>query len=139
MRRSPLRRTPLLRRRPKPGSGISPENRVLVRVRDRGYCVRCGAWLANVPGSIHHRLPRGRGGDDRVSGLVLLCGTGTTGCHGDVERDRAQAYDDGFLVTTGTDPSTVPVLTWEGWRYLLDDCAVITRDEYRQRITRSAS
>lgn len=35
--------------------------------------------------SLHHLVPRSRGGDDVAANLVGLCGDGTTGCHGAVE------------------------------------------------------
>lgn len=136
----PLRRVSILRRRTRPvplrlvGSGIRPDQRLAVQIRDQGHCVRCGAWLANIPASIHHRLPRGRGGTDRLSNLVTCCGDGVRGCHGDLESDRSQAYDDGFLLHTGNEgdnPEAVPVLTWIGWRHYLDNGEVLTRDEYR--------
>lgn len=42
-------------------------------------CCVCGTtW----PLSAHHVLPRARGGDDYEYNLVMLCGSGTTGCHG---------------------------------------------------------
>lgn len=110
-----------LRSRPKPGSGIPAKVREAVVVRDGGRCRRCGVWLANVPGSVHHRLPRGRGGDARLSNLVLLHGDGVRGCHGEVEAHRAQAYDDGWLVRSGEDPADVAVLAPEGWVLLADD------------------
>lgn len=45
--------------------------------------VRCVLCLN--PGSLHHVLPRGQGGDDVASNLVGLCGSGTTGEHGLLE------------------------------------------------------
>ena len=44
-------------------------------------CCICG----NVLFSVHHVLKRLQGGDDVKENLVPLCGSGTTGCHGDVE------------------------------------------------------
>lgn len=41
-------------------------------------CAACG----RPPGSVHHVIPRSEGGDDVPANLVLLCGSGTTGCHG---------------------------------------------------------
>ena len=41
------------------------------------------------------------GGDRHANtgaNLVLMCGTGTTGCHGWAESNRAQAHDEGWLV-----------------------------------------
>lgn len=34
------------------------------------------------PLNAHHVLSRARGGDDVVENLLLVCGSGTTGCHG---------------------------------------------------------
>lgn len=121
-----LHRTPMRRSRPKPG--IPADVREAVLIRDEGKCQRCGMWLANVPSSVHHRLPRKSGGRhgaaeariNAMANLVLLCGDGVRGCHGDIERDRTQAYDDGWLVRENEDPATVPVLTEWGWRHLSD-------------------
>jgi len=75
-------------------------------------CERCPR--SGGPFSIHHRRPRGMGGtkDPAAGGVpngVLLCGSGTTGCHGEVEANRVQALADGWLVPQGTDPATVPI------------------------------
>ena len=77
--------------------------------------------------SIHHRQPRGMGGTDdpaanSPANLLLLCGTGTTGCHGLVETQRALAVEHGWLVPHSTDPASVPVLLFFGDRvYLTTD------------------
>jgi hypothetical protein len=36
----------------------------------------------------HHLIPKGQGGDDVEANIVPLCGDGTRGCHGLVERSR---------------------------------------------------
>ena len=70
---------------------------------------------------IHHRRPRGMGGSKREStsatanGLVL-CGSGTQGCHGWVESNRKVAIEQGFIVPQHRDPSEVPVLIKAQWR-----------------------
>lgn len=96
--------------------------------RDHGKCVKCGRVVWNaIPVaqySIHHRVPRGMGGANRglaedMSNLVLLCGTGTTGCHGWVESNRRKAREEGWLVSRHADPSEVPVSYWDGNQYLL--------------------
>lgn len=78
-----------------------------VIARDMGACARCGRHVAHlergIAWSIHHRRPRGAGGTslEWVAGaanLVILCGSGTTGCHGWVESNRAEARVAGFLV-----------------------------------------
>ena len=80
----------------------------LVWDRDKGACARCGKPLfrpnRGVDWSLHHRRPRGMGGTRETwvnlpGNLVLLCGSGTTGCHGWVEGNRATATDVGWLVS----------------------------------------
>ena len=92
--------------------------RALVIERDGHACRRCGTSLpAGRGGSVHHRIPRGMGGT-RWEGihspalLVLLCGDGTTGCHGWIERHRAAALRLGWLLSRqlfGIDPADVPM------------------------------
>lgn len=98
-----------------------------VRTRDGGRCQKCGRSVANIPASIHHRRPRGMGGVrnrrlDIPSNMVVLCGTGTTGCHGWLEHHRQDATRDGWLISkmSRDDPAEVPVRTYRGW-VLLDD------------------
>lgn len=59
---------------------------------DRGF-----GWSA------HHRKPRGMGGtaDERVASIancLIVCGSGTTGCHGRIERNREVALAVGLLI-----------------------------------------
>lgn len=87
----------------------------LVRGRDRGRCVRCGVYTPG--GSIHHR--QGRGGTDphRPAALGLFCGSGTTGCHGYVHANPAEAYAKGWMVRRlGTAVCEgIPIRTYAGW------------------------
>ena len=48
---------------------------------------------------------------------VVLCGTGTTGCHGYVESNRAEAAEQGWLVPRRDprDPADVPVYIDGAW------------------------
>ena len=78
-----------------------------VIARDQGKCARCGRHVAHlqrgIAWSIHHRRPRGIGGTllawvMAVANLIILCGSGTTGCHGWVESQRREAREQGFLV-----------------------------------------
>jgi len=101
--------------------------------RDQYRCVRCGNPVTGDPGvdySLQHRIPRGMGGskDPRLnlpSNLILFCGSGTSGCHGEVESKRAEARDAGYLVWRSQNPAEVPVTValWPGFTvpYLLDD------------------
>lgn len=131
-RRTELRRTPIERRvrekasrtrrtiaRRRQDTGPTAAQRRVVAER-AGYCCEvCGTRLAGVggwtqPHSFHHRQPRGMGGTSRLDVhaaycLLLLCGTGTTGCHGLIESSRAAAYPVGWLVRQGQNPAEVPV------------------------------
>ena len=78
-----------------------------VIARDLGACVRCGRHVAHlargIAWSIHHRRPRGAGGTvlawvSAAANLIILCGSGTTGCHGWVESNRKDARAAGYLV-----------------------------------------
>lgn len=89
----------------------------LVLDRDGGCCIRCNT--AQGLRSTHHRRPRRAGGDRRPdanspANLVTLCGSGTTGCHGWVEQNRAEARRWGWLLAANDEPSAVPLRTWWG-------------------------
>ena len=111
----------------------------LVWSRDRGSCVRCGCELVGARGlswSVHHRRPRGSGGTslkwvNLPGNLILLCGSGTTGCHGWIESHRAFARASGFLVRLNGDqlPTTVPVHHSVHGLVLLDDMGGVTSQE----------
>lgn len=84
-------------------------------------CEICGVRGENI----HHRKPRGMGGTKFEGGpenLLLLCGSGTTGCHGWIEANREEARMQGWLVDRHELPHRVPVayrgqwclLTFEG-------------------------
>lgn len=102
--------------------GFSIAVRGSIYRRSNGCCERCGISVETIPASIHHRRPRGMGGsrDPKINGVtagVLLCGTGTTGCHGWVESNRALAIEQGWLVPRRDprDPTDVPVLIDGSW------------------------
>lgn len=75
-------------------------------------CARCGRFVDG--GSRHHRKLR-RFGDHSVQNLVLLCGSGTTGCHGWAHSRVAEAFAIGMLVHSWHDPASVPVLYRLRW------------------------
>lgn len=102
---------------------------VKVDSRDQFRCVNCGARMTVVSGSRHHRMVRGIGGH-RVSNLILLCGSGTTGCHGWVHSHPVEARRRGLIIPANhrpqRDPMEVPVMVlMEGigkvWLLLDDD------------------
>jgi hypothetical protein len=102
---------------------VPQQTRDAVIARDASRCARCNRGVANVPSSVQHRKPRGMGGTSDVRSydmrnLVLMCGTGTTGCHGDGESFRALAYDTGWLVRSYDDLDT-PLISKDGRRITL--------------------
>jgi hypothetical protein len=114
-------------RAPKPTrTGFAPVTRQIILERDRYACVRCGIPVdtSSVGYSLQHRDNRGMGGttDPSInlpSNGIVLCGSGTTGCHGWVESHPDEATGNGWAVLAWADPITVPVRYRHGW-YLLD-------------------
>lgn len=47
-------------------------------------------------------------GVNSLANLALVCGSGTTGCHGYIESHREEAYERGWLVHSWDDPAEVP-------------------------------
>jgi 5-methylcytosine-specific restriction protein A len=95
-----------------------------VQARSQGRCERCGT-PNSLRWSFHHRIPRGMGGskDPRLnapSNIVLLCGSGTEGCHGYVESNRMQSLSEGLLLHRTDDPFESPILLRHGL-VMLDD------------------
>lgn len=101
-----------------------------VDARDAGVCRRCGRAVGE-DFSRHHRIPRGAGGSglvDRPSNVVTVCGSGTTGCHGRIESERAAHKTLGWILpklNPDIDPETEPVFTHEyGWVLLGDNGSI---------------
>jgi hypothetical protein len=88
-----------------------------VAERDQGRCASCGLNIVgqrSIDFSLHHRRPAGMGGDRTAvthgtANLVLLHGSGTTGCHGYVESNRTESYDLGLLVHRYDSPDEVAI------------------------------
>ena len=104
-------------------TGVAPKTREAVYERDGHRCIRCGA---PSPLTLQHRRARGMGGssDPSTNGtanLIVLCGSGTSGCHGWVESHPTEANLAGWRVAQRCDPENIPVLyELEGISYLLD-------------------
>lgn len=97
------------------------------RVRDRALLARCHQrWRTcalcsrggDRPLSLHHinRHPR----DDVVGNLVMLCGSGTTGCHGLIEARDPDAKRR-LSAILHRRPDVVEYLASRGRSWLLDD------------------
>lgn len=94
------------------GSRIPQAISDLVRARDQGRCIVCGAMGTERM----HRIPR-RDGGHRASNLALGCHT----CHARAHASPAWGYEVGIMASRyGTDVSQVPIWSWRGW-VLLDD------------------
>ena len=96
-------------------SEVPEEIRVAVLKRDGDACTRCGAAIVRPYYSLQHRRPRGMGGSrllHTMANLVTLCGSATTGCHGEVESDRETSTRLGWLVPHGVTPEQWPVWRW---------------------------
>ena len=91
--------------------------RKLVAERSGGVCEICGANRAT---NFQHRVNRSQGGAWSASNGLHACGSGTTGCHGRMHHDPAEAYALGWSVKSWQDPASTPVRTSHGW-VLLDD------------------
>jgi hypothetical protein len=111
-------------------TGPNNLTRDVVILRDRGQCAFCGKRPDGERGegwSLHHRRRRGQGGDRRPdtnspANLVILCGTGTTKCHGWVESNRTAAKELGLLVHWNSSPSQAPIQhAVHGLCWLTDD------------------
>lgn len=132
--KAPLKRHSPLRSKGK-GSGRGKDTgppvptRELVLERDEYRCVVCGAVIFGQPWSVHHRRNRGSGGSsdpaiNSPANLLLVCGTGTTGCHGWIGERPEEARDEGYAVSLNSrqDPASVPVHhAVHGLIYLTDD------------------
>lgn len=101
----------------RPDTGPSEKVRAKVKARDKGCCVVCGVTV-DADYSIHHRRNRGPGGSkspliNLPSNLLLVCGSGTTRCHGDLtdNRDRPEALAAGWVVSLNAKhtPASIPV------------------------------
>ncbi len=113
----------MMNRRSSRATGIDTTTRLNVMARADNSCERCGLSIVNQPGSIHHRRTRGMGGNraaNHPTNCVVLCGTGTTGCHGWVGANPNDAAATGWYVRQWDDPETVPLTDIYGHTFLLE-------------------
>ena len=108
--------------------------REVVIERSKGVCEVCGGSLTKWDGmSVHHRKPRKMGGSKDPalwlpSNLLVVCGSGTSGCHGDIEHKRGYAKLNGWLLKSYEDPAVTPVRLFIGWRMLNEDGTISPLD-----------
>lgn len=102
-------------------SDVRPRVRQIVQARARMRCEVCGRDLTWCGGQVHHRRPRAMGGS-RLAGtntppnLLFVCAD----CHGRIERNRTEAYANGWLVPQSAAPERAAVLVDQEsrWVYL---------------------
>lgn len=101
-----------------PGGQFTEAQRRAMFERANGCCEVCTRRLPEKGWNAHHRQGRGMGGTKRVmscaDGLVV-CGSGTTGCHGLIESRRRWAEKRGYVVRRPTRPLEVPVFALGRW------------------------
>lgn len=92
----------------------------LVDGRAGQACEMCGQHAEG--GSRHHRRSKRvkRPDTNMAANLVLLCGSGATGCHGWVHGHVAEARELGLIVSQWATPADVPVQLIHGLVYLDD-------------------
>jgi hypothetical protein len=104
-------------------------------VREMERCFVCRRQLRfedrGIGWSAHHRKPRGAGGtsDPRIGAIancLIVCGSGTTGCHGRIERNRDVSLRIGLLIprnatTPEYEPTAVRVRRLDETWWLLTD------------------
>lgn len=115
---------------------VSAGTRTALHERAHGCCEVCGSTGAT---NAHHRINQSQGGPDTLGNLMLVCGSGTTGCHGWITVNPMEAARLGYTVTgqriskrSGADsPTDVPVLRWSretgrhDWVLLDDDGGIM--------------
>lgn len=111
----------------------------LIIERDASSCVVCGIGIDTSYGrgvlwSVHHRLLRGQGLDNRPSNLALMCGSGTTLCHGNVHGGPAAARRGGWMLRSTDIPELVAMAHSQfGW-VLLDNEGGMTPTDRRPEV-----
>lgn len=75
-------------------------------------CEVCGCPGANT---VHRRVNASQGGRDTLGNLLLVCGSGTTGCHGRITTNPAWARARGYTVGGTFEPCDVPLVRWSRW------------------------
>jgi hypothetical protein len=89
---------------------ITSKTRVSLHERAHDCCEMCGVHGAT---NAHHRRNQSQGGHDLLSNLMLLCGSGTTGCHGFIGREPKVSEWMGWTIRDDTAPMHVEVFRFD--------------------------
>lgn len=118
MKRSPLKRTAMVRRRKparvKPGEWTEDAGKKALALRSK-CCERCGA---GGPLDWHHRKNRSQGGTWAPSNGLLLC---RFPCHALVTDTRPEHYDAGWCVKAWQTPAEFPFEHWQWGKVRISD------------------
>jgi hypothetical protein len=96
-------------------TGPDARTRKLVMERDGYLCVCCGISVIGRQYSIQHRKRRSQGGDNSMSNLVTVSGSGTTGHHARIDSRRDPADEArGYTLRSWQNPASVPVWVASG-------------------------
>ena len=74
--------------------------------RVNARCERCGS---PGPLSCQHLVKRSHGGRWEPRNIVVLCGDGTTGCHGWAEKEPLAAQAEGWALASHIEPGSRPI------------------------------
>jgi len=108
----------------KPKPKMTDEVRFAIYARAGYRCERCLEATPTI--NVHHRLPRQMGGTRNElihapANLILLCGSGTSGCHGWVESNRDEARKFGYLLYRIDSAVEIPFIDNNKNGWLLDN------------------
>jgi hypothetical protein len=78
---------------------MQQKTREAVHARDREQCVNCGRTGPETTLDVHHIVPRGKGGSNRLSNLALLCRQCNDAVHGDETAPTVQFASTGDMTT----------------------------------------
>jgi hypothetical protein len=126
------------------GCAVVPRGNVTITKRQRNRLGERADRLCEIrrhgclihASNAHHRKNRSQGGGDWLSNLLLACGSGTTGCHGYITSNPAEARRNGWTTWATDKPAEVPVLYRGQWVRLDDDgyVHILSRGEVRNEL-----
>ena len=99
---------------------FTEKTRELIRARAQDRCELCGISVQDA--QIHHRQARGMGGSKDIESRSAANGLYLHDrCHERIERNRTEAYQNGWLVHKWENSERRAVKLWDGWSVLAAD------------------
>jgi len=102
----------ILPKKPKQTKADETDARELVNLRDNGVCVKCLRIDPFFGVNFDHRVNRSQGGEWSASNGQLMCGSGTTRCHGWATGNPQEAIAEGYAAPGYAEPSEWPARRW---------------------------